>query len=194
MYGLCTTKPANWSRLLRSLPIAVATISILLVATNAKAACGDPRAYKSTVVPKMPILAHLDSGATTEHGNPNDNSIVGLWHVTYTAGGQLFYDAFDEWHADGTEFENANVPPIGGNVCVGVWTTRGKQNVRLNHIGWVFDSNGNSAGTFTLTETNRLGANGLHYTGTFDYRLYDVNGKLLGEVKGTQKATRISVK
>jgi hypothetical protein len=75
MYGLCTTKPANWSRLLRSLPIAVATISILLVATNAKAACGDPRAYKSTVVPKMPILAHLDSGATTEPGNPNDKSL-----------------------------------------------------------------------------------------------------------------------
>ena len=51
--------------------------------------------------------------------------------------------------------------------------------------------NGNSIGTVTLTEESVV--NGNTYTGTFDYKAYDVNGNPIPdqEVKGTLKATRI---
>src|SRR5262249_8844116 len=111
-------------------------MGVLLVTTNAKAACGDPRSLKTAVRVKLPFLEQVNPDA-------GSNSIVGLWHVTYTADGQLFYEAFDEWHSDGTEFESANAVPNEGNVCVGVWKEVGTQNVHLSHIGWTFDTNGN---------------------------------------------------
>ncbi len=36
----------------------------------------------------------------------------GLWRVVYTAGGSTFNKTLDQWHSDGTEFENAWLPPI----------------------------------------------------------------------------------
>jgi hypothetical protein len=136
----------------------------------------------------MPFLEDQGSGGSSSNG-----SIVGLWHVTYTSGGQLFYEAFDEWHSDGTEFENANVPPTLGNVCFGVWRQTQAGAVELSHIGWSFDENGNSIGTFTIRETNVVLPDGNRYHGTFDYKAYDVNGNLQFEATGTQTATRITV-
>lgn len=181
-------KDALWSRLFRSAFIALAAIGILLATASAHADCGDPMGFKSGVAHKLPFLAHSNSDSGL---NPN-HSIVGLWHVTYTSGGALFYEAFDMWHADGTEFENANVAPATGNICLGVWRQSDDGTVRLNHIGWMFDALGNSTGTFTLTETNQVGPKGETYTGEFDYKAYDVDGNLVFETTGTQTATRIS--
>jgi hypothetical protein len=78
-----------------------------------------------------------------------------------------------------------------GNVCVGIWKHKG-QTIVLNHIGWNFDMSGNSIGTFTLTENNIVGAGGNTYNGTFDYKVFDVDGNLIQEITGTQTVTRIS--
>ena len=89
--------------------------------------------------------------------------------------------------------ENPNLAPATGPLCIGVWKQVGQRTFRLHHVGWNYDINGNSLGTFTLNETNTVGPHGKTYQGTFDLKFYDVNGKLTQEVKGTQTATRITV-
>jgi hypothetical protein len=175
-------KSGLWNHLVRGAFLAATAAVMFFVATPANASCGDPGKAKSGVATTMPFLTQTNAGT-----NSPKSSIVGLWHVTYTSEGQLFYEAFDLWHSDGTEFEVANLPPAEGNVCMGVWKQNG-QTVELDHVGWAFDNNGNSIGTFTLTEKNVV--NGNTYTGVFDYKAFDVNGNLIQEVNGTLSATR----
>ncbi len=178
-------KNTLWSGLARCCFIALATVSMMLVTTTAQAACGSHVGTRSPIASKLWSLANPAGGQTNDY-----NSIVGLWHVTYMADGQLFYEAFDLWHSDGTEMETANFSPIEGNVCIGVWKKVGPL-VHLNHVGWQFDGSGNPAGTFTLTENNAVSGDGNSYAGTFDYKAYDPNGTLQQEIKGTLAATRI---
>src|SRR5436305_12545112 len=84
-------------------------------------------------------------------------SLVGLWDVTFFVGGtSAVYDqGFEQWHSDGTELNNDNaVPPLLGNVCVGVWKQTGPQGVKLRHVTWNWDSNNNLAETVLLLATN----------------------------------------
>jgi hypothetical protein len=181
----CSKLTKSWLRgyLLRGTFLAATAAVMFFSAPAAKASCGDPGKAKSGLATQMPFLKHANAGP-----NATNSSIVGLWHVNYTSGGELFYEAFDVWHNDGTEFEIANLPPATGNVCMGVWKKDG-QTVELNHVGWAFDNNGNPLGMFTLTEKNVV--NGDTYQGTFDYKAYDVNGTVVQEIKGTLAATRI---
>lgn len=188
--GQRTMKGSSWNRLIRSAVIALVAIGTLFVSVVANAACGDSTGSKSAVPLKLPFLTQPRSESIQPNGK---SSIVGLWHVTYDTGGQLFYESFDQWHSDGTELENPNLPPIGGSVCVGVWKLTPSGIVRLNHVGWSFDTNGNATGTFTLRERNRVSVGGNNYQGVFDYKAYDIDGNLLVEIKGTQTATRITV-
>jgi len=175
---------------IRATFLTLATAGLLFAASTANAACGDPAGFKPGTISKLPLLVQPNGG----HQQPGSNSIVGLWHVTYKSGGELFYDALDQWHGDGTELENANVPPIYGNVCMGVWTQSADGTIQLSHIGWSFNADGSSAGYFTLGEANRVGSTGNTYSGEFEYRAYDVDGNFLGALRGTLSAQRISVK
>ena len=188
MYEQISAKSFNASFRARTLATVVIALGMAFAA-NLAFGCANPLVAKQGGVRMLPGFAQAYQESQT-----GSNSIAGLWHVSYTSGGQPFYDALDQWHGDGTEFENADVAPGGGNICLGVWKQDAHGNVKLNHIGWTFDSDGNGSGYFTLTETNRVGKNGKTYQGHFDYKQYDVNGKLLGEATGTQKATRITVK
>jgi hypothetical protein len=186
MFSSKMTKSGLWNRLVRGAFLAGTAAVLLFITTPANASCGDPGKAKSGIVTPLPFLRQANAAP-----NSSSASIVGVWHVTYTmSDGGMFYEAFDIWHSDGAEFEVANLPPAAGNVCMGVWTKAGPA-IQLDHIGWAFDMNGNSIGTFTLTEENVV--NGNTYTGTFDYKAYDVNGNPIPdqEVKGTLKATRI---
>ena len=187
MNGLRTAKPTSLRRVVGSAALTLTAICFLFAAAGANAACGDPRGSQTGVVANLPFLA-----PAINNGESGGGSIVGLWHVTYTSRGQLFYEAFDMWHSDGTEFENANLSPIEGNVCEGAWRATKTGTVLLNHVGWSFDSNGNPNGSFTLTQANVVAHGGNSYQGTFDYKLYDLNGTLQFEATGTQTATRIS--
>jgi len=189
--------------LLHGASLSLAAVGMMLAAARAGAACGDPTSLKAGVVSRPPFLVQPGAAAeqavsglesATKLPDEDNNSIVGLWYVTYTTGGQLLYQSFDQWHSDGTELENPNLPPATGPLCVGVWKLVGHRTYRLHHVGWNFDINGNSLGTFTLNETNTVGPNGHTYGGTFDLAFYDVNGSLMEELTGTQAATRITVK
>ena len=181
-------KMKDTRQLLRYVPIAFTAIALLLASAAGHAACS-PQIGTRPQLMKMPYLAQL-AGKTKQDSN---SPIVGVWHVTYTSGGQLFLETFDTWHSDGTEFEIANATPTVGNVCVGVWKKRGARGVQLFHIGWNFDPSGNPIGTFTLEETNTVAKDGATYSGTFDFKIYDPDGNLQFEATGTLEATRITV-
>ena len=139
---------------------------------------------------RMPPVAPLAGPPVTRYGN----SIVGLWHVAhYLDDGSLYFESFEHYHSDGTEFEFANINPITGDVCMGVWKPLNQRKVSLFHIGWVFDASGNPAGTFTLAGPRRVSRSGNHLEGTFDAKIYDSDGNLVEEDTGTTAGDRIPV-
>lgn len=185
---------AFWRRLSRRVLTTLAVTSLLFAATSARAACGGFSRLGSVSPIKMPMFA----GAEEQEEAPTNGSrdpIVGLWHVVYTAGGAVFNETLDQWHSDGTEFENAFLAPAQGNICFGVWKSTGSRSVRLHHIGWTFDptSTGTANGTFTLDETNTVSKDCNSYTGTFTFQTFDLKGDKGMEVTGTISATRITV-
>jgi len=194
-----------WSGRFSALTLLI-VFGLLFSATGAKAGCAVP--YKAGAAPAIPFVS--------PHGNDESKepaTIVGLWHVNYTGtdddnfppGGPYpptpfpFLESFKTWHADGTEFENAFLPPTGGNICFGVWKDLGDGTVKLHHIGLMFNSDGSPSSIFTVDETDKVASDGKTYKGTFEFKLwppsYDAVGKgmPIAEVKGTTAATRISV-
>jgi hypothetical protein len=161
-----------------------------LTGLSAHASCADPRSGGEqgafhTIPPLLlqnPTAEALNSSAAA--------SIVGTWHVTYTVEGAPFAQAFIQWHSDGTEWENVNLPLLGGNICVGSWKPVDRTHVFRNHVGWMY-SNGSLIGYFTETETDELGRDGNSYSGTNDQKIYNLEGVMQVEVTGTATATRI---
>lgn len=181
-------------------------LGLLLTAAGAKAGCAVP--YKTGAAPAIPFVSSHADGEWSEHA-----TIVGLWHVIYTGtyddnfppGGPYppipfqFLESFKTWHADGTEFENAFLPPTGSNICYGVWKDVGEHCVKLHHIGLMFNPDGSLLAIFTVDETDTVEPDGKTYKGMFDFKLwppsYEAVGKgtPISEVKGTTAATRITV-
>ncbi|HTW24931.1 MAG TPA: hypothetical protein VMD78_15095 [Candidatus Baltobacteraceae bacterium] len=180
-------------------------LGLLFSASGAKAGCAMP--YQPGAAPFVTPHALDDSG----HGDWDGATIVGLWHLNYTAtydnnfppGNAVappfpFLESYKTWHADGTEFENAFLPPAGGNICFGVWKDLGHGSVKLHHIGLMFDSTGAVSAVFTVDEIDTVSPSGKTYSGSFDFKLFgptDVygTGTPISEVKGTTSGTRIGV-
>jgi len=180
-------------------------MGLLFTAAGAKAGCAVP--YKAGAAPAIPFVSPHVDGEWNEH-----TGIVGLWHVIYTAtyddnfppGGPFpptpfqFAQSFKTWHADGTEFENALLPPAGG-ICYGVWKDLGDNRVKLHHIGAMFAADGSVSSFFTVDEIDTVAANGRTYSGSFEFKLWPPSYEAVGvgvpisEVKGTTAATRITV-
>lgn len=166
---------------------------LTLSGVAAHAGCADPRTAgrpgelqrASAPFLQKSVDDRIFKGERGENG-----SIVGTWHVTYTAGGSPFGEAFIQWHGDGTEWENINFPVLGGNICMGSWKQVGNRQFARNHIGWVFD-NGTLSGYFTETETDEVAVDGNSYSGTNDSKIFDLKNNLLAEVQGTSAAKRI---
>jgi hypothetical protein len=196
--------------------VAVAGLGLLFTTPSAKA--GGCSAIPFTAAAVRPIAYSIPARGAEPRNDDRDSrdhaSIVGLWHLIYTAtytsngsflpvpspappGGFQFLESYKTWHGDGTEFENAFLPPTGGNICFGVWKETGNGKVKLHHIGLMF--NGNViANVFTVDEIDTVARNGNTYTGSFDFKLFggtDVygTGTPLQEIKGTTAGTRITV-
>ena len=168
---------------------AFGVVSLLLAVPGAKAACGSFSSLGQKSAVRLPMLS-----AGGEEWRDGADPIVGLWHVVYTAGGKTFNETLDQWHSDGTEFENAFLPPAAGDICFGVWKATGWHTVKLHHIGWTFDGTGTTTanGTFTLDESNTVAEDGKTYSGTFTFKTFPNVGTGV-MVTGTILATRITV-
>jgi len=188
-----TVFQALWSIRFRA-ALAILLMSGMLLAAVDSKACASPTPGKSPAAVKIPFQE-----ASNDTYEP---TIVGLWHAVYSTGAapdqSLFLESLKTWHRDGTEFENAMLPPIGGNVCVGVWKEVGPRTVKLHHTGLMFTPSADPtknvlAGTFTNDETDIVAFDGKTYKGTFTFKQYDLDGNLIATVTGTIAATRISV-
>jgi hypothetical protein len=185
--------------------VLAAFMAVLFGASAAKAGCAVP--FKPGTHP--PFIGHPADG---DWDGPA--TIVGLWHLEYTAtsstsgpipfpvvppGTFPFLESYKIWHADGTEWENAFMAPVGGNICFGVWKESNNGKVKLHHIGLMFDSaSGNISFVFTVDEVNVVAKDGKTYSGNFDFKLFAASdvygtGTPLQEVKGTAAGTRITL-
>jgi hypothetical protein len=171
---------------------AAAVAALSLAAVSAHAGCADPRTANQQSVSPMVTPRILQSllGDGGSNGRWAAAGIVGTWHVSYTVEGSPFAEAFIQWHSDGTEWENINLPVLNGNICVGSWEPVGARRVSRNHIGWLY-MNGALSGYFTETETDEVALDGLSYSGTNVQKIYDTAGALQMQVTGTSQATRI---
>jgi hypothetical protein len=185
--------PVFCSILFRNACVVLVVLVTLFGASNARAGCGDPT--KAVSSPPTAWLNHSSGGQAHDQDEEKTSpTIVGLWHLKYTASdGSPFLESFKTWHSDGTEFENAFLPPIGGNVCFGVWKTAGHLTVKLHHVGLMFNPDGSIRATFTVDEVDSVAADNKTYSGTFDFKVFDPNGNQVAEVKGTTAGTRITV-
>jgi hypothetical protein len=175
----------------RTLTLAAAAAATALSGFSAHAGCADPRILlsgSSHQIAQISLPAPAGTNAV-RHGDARIN-IVGTWLVTYTVEGNPFGQAFIQWHSDGTEWENINLPLSGGNICVGSWKRVDVNNVSRNHWGWLY-TDGNLSGYFNETETDTVTRNGT-YSGTNEQKGYDLNGNLLFDVTGTSSAVLIT--
>src|SRR5580704_8846087 len=192
--------------------VALVGLGLLFTASGAKAGCA-PVPYKAAGAPSIPFVSPEADGKSLDHqeGEERDRpTIVGLWHLIYTAKFAppppafpptpfQFLESFKTWHADGTEFENAFLPPAGGNICFGVWKDLDDGSVKLHHIGLLFGPDGSLSAIFTVDETDTVASDGKTYKGMFDFKLWPPSydavgvGAPIAEVKGTTAATRITV-
>jgi len=173
----------------RTLTLVAATAAAALTSYSAYAGCADPRMSGSphqTQLISLPVAA----GTNRMHAGDATTNIVGTWLVTYYVEGNLFGQAYIQWHSDRTEWENINLPLSGGNICVGSWTTVDSKHVSRNHWGWLYN-NGELSGYFNETETDKVTRNGT-YSGTNEQKGYDLDGNLLFDVTGTSSAVYIA--
>jgi hypothetical protein len=143
----------------------------------------------------------------SEHDS--DDSIVGMWKVTFTAKGNTgtgappdgtqIDSAFVQWHSDGTEIMNSGRPAQDGNFCLGVWEKTGRSKYKLNHFALGNDTAnapsgiGNPAGPTHIVEHVILSRDGKHYAGTFTLDAYDTSDTRVAHIVGVITATRITV-
>ncbi|MGH9615714.1 MAG: hypothetical protein ACRD28_03150 [Acidobacteriaceae bacterium] len=184
------------------------------VAPVAEAQCGllnkpiKPMSWNPQYRPAIPSLLRTDFDGDEDRGP----SIVGMWHVIFTAktqngetiptaGGAVIDNSVVVWHRDGTEIMNSSRSAQDGNFCLGVWERTGQRSYLLNHIPWqgnVYDptapvgSVGNPQAGAQIIERVQLSPDGNSYSGTFNLRAYDTSGNVYVWFTGVLSAKRIT--
>jgi hypothetical protein len=174
---------------------AACIVVVVGLSASALASCGDSlSAMAAAAAATGSQTRTVQQEAQTSGNNASGVSMVGLWHIQFTAGGNLIQEAYQIWNAGGTEVHNPNVDPRGGNVCLGVWKPAAKPGTyKLAHRVWNYDTNGNFMGTINLSETLTLGPKGNGHTGSFTLDFYDPSGNFIMEVAGNVTGERIAV-
>jgi hypothetical protein len=163
------------------------------LSASASASCGDSLSAMAAGAASVQSQFRSIQPKSESGGDNDDKSMVGLWHIQFTAGGQTIQEAYQLWNAGGTEVHNPNVDPRSGNVCLGVWKHASPGTYKLAHRVWSYDSNGNFMGTIHLSETVTVGQGGNTHSGSFTLDFYDPSGNFQFEVAGSVTGERISV-
>ena len=170
----------------------------LLLQPSAQAACGAGGKKVGLAPSKLALrLPNQGSNGQGENDGSNNSSIVGLWRTTFISAGALWDEGFEQWHSDGTELAIDNaVPPLLGNVCVGVYKQSGPHTYSLRHVTWNWGASGAPlAGNFLLLMTVTLDPHGNTFSGNFVSDSFDTFGVVIPELhfEGTVSAERITV-
>lgn len=154
--------------------------------------------------------AHFMHAALFDNDDDDSASIVGMWHVIFTAhtvnGNPIPSNAYPMidnaivvWHQDKTEIMNSARPPQDGNFCLGVWKKTGAHSYYLNHIPWLSNDTtnapagiGNPAGPTQITESVILSEDGNKYSGNFTLVAYNLDGSKAITFTGVLAGTRIT--
>jgi hypothetical protein len=201
----------------RSFTIAASMFALALsFMPNAIAQCGLPAklVHPANWHPQSGQAALMEAALTSDESgrmSADAASIVGMWHVTFTAktmngssiGDTVIDDALVVWHRDKTEIMNSARPPQDGNFCMGVWERVGNSNkYKLNHFargneyapGTPNGVVGDPAGPTHIVEYVTLSHDGDHFSGTFTLDAYDTSGKNIStSFTGAITATRITM-
>jgi hypothetical protein len=201
------------SRFGRFVPYIVAVGLAVALASAAQAECGLPNKpiRPSNWQPQNGASLPQFVTAAFESIGDDQPSIVGMWHVIFTAQvqngeaipspGVVIDNSVVVWHPDGTEIMNSSRSAQDGNFCLGVWKRTGKRTYQLNHIPWqgnIFDPTvspstvGAPQDGVQIMEQITLGTDGNSYTGTFDLKAYDTSGNVYMWFKGVLSAKRIT--
>jgi hypothetical protein len=173
---------------------AACMVLVVGLSASALASCGDSlSAMAAAAASVQSQFRPIQPNSKPSEDSDGKSSIVGLWHIQFTAGGQTIQEAYQLWNAGGTEVHNPNVDPRSGNVCLGVWKHGSHGTYKLAHRVWSYDSNGNFMGTIHLSETLTLKDGGNTHSGSFTLDFYDPSGNFQFEVAGTVTGERISV-
>ena len=181
----------------------VALVLALAMVPSAKAQCLSTKLVKPSSWQPQVGGAHLMDASDSP-------SIVGMWHVVWTANGMngtpipgpgvVIDNSVVVWHADGTEIMNSSRPAQDGNFCLGVWKQTGRLSYFLNHIPWQGNDPsggaggiGNPTGGAQILEQVTLSPDGNRYSGRFSLTAYDTSGNVEVTFTGTLSATRITV-
>lgn len=156
----------------------------------------------------MPQSGTRGAGYLMRVDDDQDTTIVGMWHVTFTAKTQngssipdtVIDNALVVWHRDKTEIMNSARPPQDGDFCLGVWERTGRSTYKLNHFAWLANDTanapygiGNPSGPTHIVEDVVLSLDGIHYSGSFTLTAYDTSGKVAASFTGVLAATRVTV-
>jgi hypothetical protein len=190
----------------------VALLLGLVWVPSSWAGCGTNQLASPThsswhVQPGQPTLLRA---ALVNDDHFDDASIVGMWHVTFTANTMngapipdtVIDNALVVWHSDHTELMNSGRPPQDGDFCMGVWEQVGRAEYKLNHFAWGGnDADPNaapgtvgppSAGPAHYTEDVTLSRDGNHFSGRFTLAAPDTNN-VVTSFTGVITATRITM-
>ena len=168
-------KPATFVML-----IALTTI-VTTFSAEAFSQCGtSPRQNANTINPetRAKLLGKMRSQMQGSEASPrSDETIVGLWDVKYLIDGQLYDEVFDQFHADGNEVAIDIVPPVTGNVCLGIWKRRAGRSFAVKHPFWIFDPVTNTVliGRGLITMDIRLLRGANRFVGTFTITFRDLD-------------------
>ena len=197
------------SRNCRFASMLVALVLALAVVPSALAQCGLPtKLVKPTSWQPGLRGAHILRASLADDGDEDNSSIVGMWHVIFTAktmNGNAIPDtgidnALTVFHNDNTEIMNSFRPPQDGNFCLGVWKKIGSSKYYVNHIPWFgnqFPNNtnngiGSPTGPAQFLETITVAPDGNHFTGWFSLTAYNPDGSVSVTFTGILAGTRIT--
>jgi len=193
----------------------IGALSLAMVAApGASAQCGLPTKLAKPMSwhPQIGQAQLLSASDDRDRPIPPEPSIVGMWHVTFSAltqngesipvpGGVVIDNSIAVWHSDGTEIMNSSRSAQDGNFCLGVWECTGVRTYLLNHIPWqgnVYDPTvppstiGAPQDGAQLIEKITLSPDGNSYSGTFTLHAYDTSGNVYAWFTGVISAKRIT--
>jgi hypothetical protein len=188
------------------LTLVLTAVTLVGLSTDAAAACSTLPGSREALAARAPGAGALAGGfpfAVTPSSqrfnldrSDSQPGIVGLWFTVFKIGDAVWNRGFQQYHADQTELSvDSSVPPVLGNVCIGVWKVAGPRTFKLRHVTWNWNLDGSPAGTFLLLTTVQVDPHGNTYSGTFESDSFDTDNNVIPEfhAEGTVTGRRITV-